>query len=91
MASSAEMLAGAMGLLVFTFVDAILYVISNAIMAPFIKIFNEYKITPLLGFSDNSYIPYLLWAFLLLFEICAIFAFVYIVGRRQVSGYETGL
>ena len=86
MASSAEMLAGGLGLLVFTFVDAILYVVGSAIYGPLIKLFNEAKITPLLGFSDSSYIPYLFWAFLLLFEIMAIVAFVYIVGRRQVSG-----
>ena len=86
MASSAEMLAGGMGLLVFTFVDIILYVVGSAIYGPLIKLFNEAKITPLLGFADSSYIPYLFWAFLLLFEIMAIVAFVYIVGRRQVSG-----
>lgn len=86
MASSAEMLAGAVGLLVFTFVDIIMYVIGAAIYGPLIKLFNEAKITPLLGFQDSSYVPYLLWAFLLLFEIMAIWAFVYIVGRRQVSG-----
>ena len=91
MASSAEMLAGSMGLLVFTIVDAIIYLIGNAIYGPLIQIFNQQKITPLLGFSDASYIPYLLWAFLLMFEVMAIIAFVYIVGRRQVSGYEYGL
>lgn len=80
-----------MALLVFTIVDAILYLIGNAIYGPFIKIFNAQKITPLLGFSDASYVPYLLWAFLLLFEFASTVAFVYIVMRRQVSGYETGL
>jgi hypothetical protein len=91
MASSAEMLAGAKAILVFTFVDIILYVVSNAIMGPLIQIVNQFKITPLLGMADNTYTIYLIWAFLLLFEIMAIIAFVYIVARRQVSGVDCGL
>jgi len=91
MASSAEMLAGVMGILVFTFVDLLMYFIGNAVLGPVVAIVNKQNITPLLGMMDNTYTLYLLWAFLLLFEIMAIIAFVYIVGRRQVSGVETGL
>ena len=91
MASSAEMLAGSMALLAFTFVDAALYLVGNAILGPLIKIVNEAHITPLLGMADNTYTIYLVWAFLLLFEIGAIIAFAYIAGRRQVSGVENGL
>jgi hypothetical protein len=88
MASSAEMLAGVMALLVFTFVDIILYVVSNAILGPLVAIVNGYHVTPLLGMADNTYTIYLIWAFLLLFEVMAILAFVYIVGRRQISQTE---
>jgi hypothetical protein len=88
MASSAEMLAGAMGLLVCTFVDLLLYLVGNSILGPLTKLVNEHHITPLLGMAENSYVPYILWAFLLLFELGAIMAFVYIVGRKQISGTE---
>lgn len=88
MASSAEMMAGAMGLLVCTFIDALLYVVGNAILGPLTAIVNSYHITPLLGMAENSYVPYILWAALLLFEIGAILSFVYIVGRRQLSGAD---
>jgi hypothetical protein len=88
MASSAEMLAGAMGLLVCTFVDLLLYLVGNAILAPLTKLVNEAHITPLLGMAENTYVPYVLWAFLLLFEFGAIASFVYIVGRRQLSQTE---
>lgn len=88
MASTAEILAGAMALLVCTFVDLLLYYVGSAILGPIIQIINQFKITPLLGMSDNTYVIYVLWAFLLLFEIAAIIAFVFIVGRRQVSGVE---
>jgi hypothetical protein len=91
MASSGEMLAGVMGLLVFTFVDLLMYFLGNSILGPIVAIVNQQKITPLLGMADNTYTLYLLWGFLLLFEVMAILAFVYIVGRRQVSGVETGL
>lgn len=88
MASSAEMLAGAMGLLICTFVDLLLYLVGNSILGPLVKLVNEHHITPLLGMAENSYFIYTLWAFLLLMEIGAIFSFVYIVGRRQLSGSE---
>lgn len=91
MASSLEMLSGIMALLTFTFVDLILYLIGNAILAPLVQIVNQFHITPLLGMAENSYTMYVLWAFLLLFEIMAIIAFVYIIGRRQASGVDTGL
>lgn len=88
MASTAEVLVGAMALLVCTFVDIVLYYVGSAILGPIINILNQYKITPLLGLSDNTYVVYVLWAFLLLFEIAAIIAFIFILGRRQVSGVE---
>jgi len=77
-----------MGLLTFTFVDLILYMVSNAIMGPLVAIVNGFHVTPLLGMADNTYTMYLIWAFLLIFEIMAIIAFVYIVGRRQISQSE---
>ena len=88
MASSAEIMAGAMALMVCTVVDLLLYLVGNAILGPLVQIVNQFHITPLLGMSDNTYFIYVLWAFLLLFEIMAIVSFVYIVGRRQVSGVE---
>jgi hypothetical protein len=88
MASSAEMLAGSMALLVCTFVDILLYFVGNAILGPIIQLVNKWHISPLLGMSDNTYTLYVFWAFLLIFEIAAIVAFVYIVGRRQISGVE---
>lgn len=88
MASTSEVLAGAMALLICTFVDLLLYYMGSAILGPIVQIINQYKITPLLGMSDNTYVIYVLWAFLLLFEIAAIIAFAFIVGRRQVSGVE---
>ena len=86
MASSKEMLMGGVGLLAFTVIDLSLYIVGSTIYGPLIKLF---KITPLIGFVDSSYIPYLLWASLLLFEIVAIWLFVYIFGRRQA--YEIGV
>ena len=88
MATAAEMLAGSMALLVCTFVDILLYLVGNAILGPLIQIVNTYQITPLLGMADNTYTLYVLWAFLLLFEVMAIIAFAYIVGRSQVSGVD---
>lgn len=88
MATAAEMLAGSMALLVCTFVDILLYLVGNAILGPLIQIVNTYHITPLLGMADNTYTLYVLWAFLLLFEVMAIIAFAYIVGRSQVSGVD---
>lgn len=88
MATAAEMLAGSMALLVCTFVDILLYLVGNAILGLLIQIVNTYQITPLLGMADNTYTLYVLWAFLLLFEVMAIIAFAYIVGRRQVSGVD---
>ena len=88
MASSAEVMAGAMALMVCTIVDLLLYLVGNAILGPLVNIVNQFHITPLLGMSDNTYFIYTLWAFLLLFEIMAIVSFIYIVGRRQVSGVE---
>ena len=88
MASSAEMLAGAMALIVFTFIDLLMYVLGNAILGPLVNIVNQFNITPLLGMAENTYTLYLLWAFLLLFEVMAIVAFAYIVGRRQISGVD---
>lgn len=88
MASSGEMLAGGIALLICTFVDLLLYFIGNSILGPIVQIINTYKITPLLGMSDNTYVIYLLWAFLLLFEIMAIISFVAIIARRQTSGVE---
>ena len=60
----------------------------SAIIGPLINIVNQFKITPLLGMSDNSYIFYIFYGMLLIFEIMAIIAFGYIVMRRQVSGTE---
>lgn len=88
MASSAEMLAGAIALIVWTFIEYVLYIMGSAIIGPLINIVNQFKITPLLGMSDNSYIFYIFYGMLLIFEIMAIIAFGYIVMRRQVSGTE---
>ena len=77
---SKEMKLGGIGLLAFTVIDLSLYIVGSTIYGPLIKLF---KITPLLGIVDSSYIPYLLWAVMLLAEIVAIWLFVYIVGRRQ--------
>lgn len=88
MASSAEMLAGAIALIVWTFIEYVLYIMGSAIIGPLINIVNQFKITPLLGMSDNSYIFYIYYGALLIFEIMAIIAFGYIVMRRQVSGTE---
>ena len=88
MASSAEMLAASMGILVFTFVDMLLYLVGNAILGPLTNLVNQFQITPLLGMAENTYIVYAFWAFLLLFEIGAIVAFVVVVGRKNVSGSE---
>ena len=85
MASSQELLAGVIGVMVFTFVDMLLYVLSNAILGPLVAIVNQQHITPLLGMAENTYTIYLIWGFLGLFEIGCILAFIYIVGRRQVS------
>ena len=85
MASSQELLAGGIGLLVFTFVDLLMYVVGNAILGPIVALVNKAHITPLLGMSENTYTLYLLWGFLIFFELMAIFAFMYIIGRRQVS------
>ncbi len=88
MASSAEMLAGAIALIVWSFIEYVLYIMGSAILGPMINIVNQFKITPLLGMSDNSYIFYVYYGCLLIFEIMAIIAFGYIVMRRQVSGTE---
>ena len=88
MASSAEMLAGAIALIVWSFIEYNLYIMGSAILGPLINIVNTFKITPLLGMSDNSYIFYVYFGVLLIFEIMAIIAFGYIVMRRQVSGTE---
>ena len=88
MASSGEILAGATALIVFTFVDMILYLIGNSILGPLVQIVNTFHVTPLLGMAENTYTLYLLWAFLLLFEVMAIISFAYIIGRRQVSTQE---
>ena len=85
MASSQELLAGVIGVMVFTFVDMLLYVLSNAILGPLVAIVNQQHITPLLGMAENTYTIYLIWGFLFMFEIGCILAFIYIVGRRQVS------
>ena len=85
MASSQEILAGIIGMMVFTFVDLVLYVISNAILGPLMAIVNQQHITPLLGMAENTYTIYLIWGFLFMFEIGCVLAFVYIIGRRQVS------
>lgn len=88
MASSAEMLAGAIALIVWTFIEYVLYIMGSAILGPLINIVNQFKITPLLGMSDNTYIFYIFYGMLAIFEIMAIIAFGYIVMRRQVSGTE---
>ena len=88
MASSGEILGGAVALIIFTFVDMLLYLVGNAILGPLMQIVNQLHITPLLGMAENTYVVYLLWAFLLLFEVIAIISFVYILGRRQVSTQE---
>ena len=85
MASSQELLAGVIGVMVFTFVDMLMYVLSNAILGPLVAIVNKQHITPLLGMAENTYTIYLIWGFLFMFEIGCILAFIYIVGRRQVS------
>ncbi len=87
MASSAEMLAGSLGLLVFTFCDLLLYLAANSIMAPFAQIFGMFKIDKL-SISEVGFVWYLPWVFLLLFELGAIMSFIYVVGRRQISGSE---
>lgn len=88
MASSAEMLAGVIALIVWTFIEYVLYIMGSAILGPLINIVNQFKITPLLGMSDNTYIFYVYFGMLLIFEIMAIVAFFYIIMRRQVSGTE---
>ena len=82
------MLAASMGILICTFIDLLLYFIGNSILAPLVALVNTYKITPLLGMEQNSYVPYVLFAFLLIFEVMVIGAYVYVVGRRQISGSE---
>lgn len=88
MASSAEMLSASMGILIFTFIDLLLYLVGNSILGPLTNLVNQFQITPLLGMAENTYIVYAFWAFLLLFEIGAIAAFVFVVGRKSVGGTE---
>ena len=82
------MLAGGMALLVFSLIDVLLYIISNAILPLLVKIVDQTHITPLLGMADNTYVIYLIFGMLGLFEIAAVIAVMYIVGRRQISGVD---
>lgn len=88
MASSIEMLTAVIALLIWSFVEYVLYVLGSAILGVIIPIIDTFKITPLLGMSDNTYIFYIYFGFLLVFEIAAIIATGYVVMRKQVSGVD---
>ena len=88
MASSYEILAGGIAFVTFTIVDAMFYFVGNALLRPLIDIIDRTPISPLLQFGDISWVVYVIWAFLLIFEIIAGLSFVAIVARRQTNVSE---
>lgn len=90
MATSAEITVGGILLFVNIFADATLYFIGDVMLAPLLDILSGWYIHPALKESlwELTYITYLPFAFMLIFAILSIIAFVVIVARRQVSPFD---
>ena len=91
MATSSEILGGFIAFVAFTIFDVMIYFASEAFLSPMIEIIDRTPLHPMLNFGDVSYVVPAIWAFLLICEIMAIVAFVFILGRRGTGEWEYGL
>jgi|WetSurMetagenome_2_1015567.scaffolds.fasta_scaffold504120_2 hypothetical protein len=83
MATTMEMITGAMFLLSALFVDAVMLVIGNAVLGILENIIITTHFSPLIGIENATSIPGILWGIIAVYNVAALIAFGYIVARRQ--------
>jgi len=90
MATTGEIMIGGLALLVNTFAIAVCFFVGNAVLGPLLYIVSMFPIAEPLkaSFWEITYVFPAFFAFLLIFEVIIIIAFVYILARRQVNPYE---
>lgn len=90
MATSAEITVAGIALLVNTFAIIVCFFVGNAVLGPLLDFASKFPIHPSLQASmwETTYIYPTFFGMLLLFEIIVIIAFVYMLGRRQVTPYD---
>lgn len=90
MATTVEVMAAGLILLVNTFAIIVSFFVGNAILGPILKVVSVFPIHPTLQSSmqEISYIPGSFFGLLLVFEVLSIVGFVYVLGRRQVTPYD---
>jgi hypothetical protein len=90
MATTAEIMAAGLVLLVNTFAIIVFFFVGNAIMGPILNVVAQFPIHPALQSSmwETSYIYPSFFGLLLVFEVISIIGFVYVLGRRQVTPFD---